>query len=103
MVSKFKFVQAVLICLLAQSRAEDWTDDFTVCNMYRLIDLDCPKDKAGAKTRYSIIPATQRTNNVPGYALDITPWSTSSQMWFLMEAYTPVLPVGSVFEMYTTV
>lgn len=50
-----------------------------------------------------MIPATQRTNNVPGYALDITPWATESQLWVKMEGYTPKLKDNSVFEMYFTV
>ena len=50
-----------------------------------------------------MIPATQRTNNVPGYAIDVTPWSTENQIWIKMEGYTPLLPTNSVFEMYTTV
>ena len=50
-----------------------------------------------------MIPATQRTDNLPGYALDITPWSTETQMWIKMEAYTPLLPTNSVFEIYASV
>ena len=50
-----------------------------------------------------MIPATQRTNNLPGYALDITPWSTETQMWIKMEAYTPLLPTNSIFEIYASV
>ena len=50
-----------------------------------------------------MIPATQRTNNLPGYALDITPWTTETQIWIKMTAYTPVLPTNSVFEMYVSV
>ena len=50
-----------------------------------------------------MIPATQRTNNLPGYALDITPWSTETQMWIKMEAYTPLLPSNSIFEIYASV
>lgn len=50
-----------------------------------------------------MIPATQRTNNEAGYAMDVTPWSTESQLWIKMEAYTPVLPINSVFEMYVSI
>ena len=50
-----------------------------------------------------MIPATQRTNNVAGYALDMTAWSTESQVWIKMEAYTPLLTTNSVFEMYAAI
>ena len=50
-----------------------------------------------------MIPATQRTDNVAGYALDVTPWSTQTQFWIKMEAYTPLLKENSVFEMYTSI
>ena len=83
--------------------ADDWTDDFTKCNVYRLVDQVCPEDQKGDGQRFTVIPATQRTNNVPGYALDVTPWATETQLWIKMEAYTPVLPANSVFEMYTSV
>ena len=58
--------------------ADDWTDDFTKCNMYRLVDQVCPEDLKSDGQRFTIIPATQRTNNVPGFALDITPWATDT-------------------------
>jgi len=35
--------------------------------------------------------------------MDVTPWSTESQLWIKMEAYTPVLPINSVFEMYVSI
>ena len=50
-----------------------------------------------------MIPATRRTNNVAGYALDVTPWSTASQFWIKMEAYTPVLQDNSIFELYVAI
>ena len=78
-----------------------WTDDFTTCNLYRLVDKQCPDDDLKDGRLYTMIPATQRTNNVPGFAIDMTPWGTKSQLWIRMEAYTPVLQNGSVFEMYT--
>ena len=85
------------------SKADEWTDDFTKCNIYRLVDQVCPEDQKGDGQRFTLIPATQRTNNVPGYALDVTPWATETQLWIKMEAYTPLLPPNSVFEMYTSV
>ena len=50
-----------------------------------------------------MIPATQRSNNALGYAMDITPWSTESQLWIKMEVYAPLLDNNSIFEMYTSV
>ena len=58
--------------------ADNWTDDFNECNMYRAVGKGCPEDEHGDAKRFSMIPATQRTNNVAGHALDITPWSTES-------------------------
>ena len=26
------------------SKADEWTDDFTKCNIYRLVDQVCPED-----------------------------------------------------------
>ena len=98
------FESLVAICaLMGAAHADDWTDDFTKCNIYRLVDQVCPEDEKGDGQRFTIIPATQRTNNVAGYALDITPWATETQFWLKMEAYTPVLDANSVFEMYTSV
>ena len=69
--------------------ADSWTDDFTKCNLYRLVDQDCPEDSDKEGKRFTMIPATQRTNNAAGYALDVTPWATETQLWIKMEAYTP--------------
>lgn len=71
--------------------------------MYRLVEQDCPDDTKGNGKRYDAIPATQRTNNSEGYAMDITPWSTDNQMWIKMEAYTPRLEANSIFEMYAAI
>ena len=81
----------------------DWTDDFTKCNAYRAVDQDCPDDRTSDGKRFTMIPATQRTDNTAGYALDVTPWTTDNQFWIKMEAYTPVLPLNSIFEMYTSI
>ena len=99
-----KFELAILALTgLVSADDYDWTDDFTKCNMYRLVDQDCPEDANEDGKRFTVIPATQRTRNRAGYALDITPWSTENQFWLKMEAYTPVLPTNSIFEMYTSV
>lgn len=71
--------------------------------MNRALGKKCPEDYIQNGHRFEVIPATQRTNNLPGFALDITPWTTESQIWIKMQAYTPRLPVNSVFEMYASV
>ena len=79
MASKFELTLGVLSVLLANPAIADdfdWTDDFTKCNVYRLVDQECPEENDGAGKRYTMIPATQRTNNVAGYAIDLTPWGT---------------------------
>lgn len=75
MASKFEFLLGLVVCAHKVRATRSWTDDFTECNMYRLIEQECPKDSKGSKVRQIMIPATQRTNNVAGYALDITPWT----------------------------
>ena len=108
-ISKFESLVLGSVVLLSQidlAAAADefsWTDDFTTCNLYRLVDKSCPDDDKKDGKLYTMIPATQRTNNVPGFAVDMTPWGTKSQLWIKMEAYTPVLETGSVFEMYTQI
>ena len=101
---KFKFskLTAAFCALLVDLARSDWTDDFTYCNLKRLIDMDCDKETANGE-RFTMIPATQRYNNAKGYAMDITPWSTDTQLWIKMEVYAPLLPVQTVFEMYTSV
>lgn len=86
-----KFELAASLVLIPAALAQSWTDDFTQCNMYRIIDWDCPEDNKKDGKRFTMIPATQRTENVAGYALDVTPWSTETQFWLKMEAYTPLL------------
>ena len=93
----------LLTSLAVTAYAKNWTEDLTKCNLYRLIDQECPEDDPGKVKRFTIIPGTQRVKNEAGFALDITPWSTKTQFWIKMEAYTPVLETNSVFEMYTSV
>lgn len=92
MTPKFELALTLAALISTTAFAQSWTDDFTKCNMYRLVDWDCPEDTKKDGKRYTMIPATQRTENVAGYALDVTPWSTESQFWLKMEAYTPLLP-----------
>ena len=102
----FKFEKVSLLVLSASVARADtwsWTDDFTECNMYRLVNAECPDDGNNDAKRFPMIPATQRTDNIAGYALDVTPWSTDTQFWIKMEAYTPRLVDNSVFEMYVSV
>lgn len=42
--SLLKLSAAVLSTVV---QAENWTDDFTKCNMYRLVDQVCPEDQKG--------------------------------------------------------
>ena len=88
---------------VVKAEESSWTDDFTECNMYRILDWQCPEERGIDAKRFEMIPATQRTNNVAGFALDVTPWSTKTQFWLKMVAYTPKMPDFSVFEMYASV
>ena len=79
MENKFKFskLTAAFCALLVDLAHSDWTDDFTYCNLKRLIDMDCDKETVNGE-RFTMIPATQRYNNAKGYAMDVTPWSTDT-------------------------
>ena len=100
----FKFAYAACMLSSLSSADKSWYDDFTLCNMYRIVEQECPDEQpVNNGRRYIMIPATQRTDNPSGYALDVTPWSTKSQLWIKMEAWTPQLVANSIFEMYTTI
>ena len=62
MAAKFELVvgMALIASKAIVSASDDfsWTDDFTTCNMYRLVEQDCPGDTKGNGKRYDVIPAT---------------------------------------------
>ena len=64
--------------VLASITNADWTDDFTECNLHRAIGSTCPSDARADAKRFTMIPATKRSNNVAGFALDVTPWATET-------------------------
>ena len=48
MAFKFELVAYVLALVIREGRGDEensWTDDFTVCNMYRLIEQECPDEQ----------------------------------------------------------
>ena len=57
---EFEFaVTSILMSSLAKAADQWWwTKDFTKCNLYRIIDWQCPEDVGGDGKRYSLIPAT---------------------------------------------
>ena len=65
MAAKFELLASLALFATKSAlvRAQDdidfgWTDDFTTCNMYRLIEQECPEDNKGNGKRYDVIPAT---------------------------------------------
>ena len=71
----------LLIQLVASQSLTDLTDDLSECNLNRALGKKCPEDYIQNGHRFELIPATQRTNNLPGFAMDVTPWTTETQFW----------------------